>query len=121
MVEHQNLIIHERSHVGSINGNVLGELMLDQVSSNIDRTDTVKGKRSWHSSKHSEILKKSCHLHSDSHHCTQVSLATKNYNLLLGFLGNQGGAKKNIISRESGDYRDHLPMLHHSTPKAKGA
>ena len=43
MVERHNQIMHLRSHVGSINANVFGELMLDQVPSNTDRTGAVRG------------------------------------------------------------------------------
>jgi hypothetical protein len=45
MVEPHNLIMHLRSHVGSINTNVFGELMLDRIPSNTDRTGAVRRER----------------------------------------------------------------------------
>ena len=57
ILKSHNLIMHLRSHVGSINIDVLGEFMLHRIPSNTDRTSTIRGERSWCGSHHTEILK----------------------------------------------------------------
>jgi hypothetical protein len=42
MVERHNLIMHLRSHVGSNNANVLGELKLDWGSNNTEHNNVVR-------------------------------------------------------------------------------
>jgi len=101
LVSH-NLIMHMRSHVRSINTDVLGEFMLHKIPSNTKRVSTMRGKRIWCRRHHSKILKEplepgelSCH----SYHSPQHSLNTwtRNCSLLLGFPGTQGGPKENTI------------------------
>jgi hypothetical protein len=58
MVEDYNLIVHLRSHVGSINANAFGKFMLDGVPINADRTCAVRRERSGCSGRHTKVLKK---------------------------------------------------------------
>ena len=105
MLKRNNLILHCRPNIETIDANMLGEVMLLRILSNADGTATVTVHRRRSGDRNTKISQqppKLSHLSRHTSQSTQLSLSTgtRNRSLLLGLPGNQGGSKEDKVGRD---------------------